>query len=378
MMRVAVDAGLGSSRYGGLGGYVIRMVRGLAATPGFEVSALVPVHNLGHNEIGDLPGDSRVVPVEIGRADLDFYDRRVYWEQEILPSVLTEGGYDAYFGPTLLLPLTWPGAKVVAIHDLAFEAAPDFNTPVSTAFYQRWAKPSAEAAAGIAAISQATARDLDQRWGIADTVTVTPLASCLEFVPRDHAESRRAVIEAFGIDGPFALNVGGNFPRKNLHRLLDAVPLTGRFRSERTLVLVIPHRPEDVVDTVRQRGLQDYVKVVGYCPPDVLPHLFSAADFFVYPSLFEGFGLPPLEALQCGTPVAVSDRDPFREVLGADNAVYFDPTDPRSIADALDRLTADEELHERLAASGPPRAGCYSWETTVRMTAELIARSADR
>lgn len=65
--------------------------------------------------------------------------------------------------------------------------------------------------------------------------------------------------------------------------------------------------------------------------------------FFVYPSLFEGFGLPPLEAMQCGTPVAVSDRDPFREVLGADNALYFDPTDPRSIADALDRLTADHD-----------------------------------
>ena len=375
-MRLAVDAGLGSSRYGGLGGYVMRIVRGLAATPGFEVSALVPAHNLGRNEIGDLPGDSRVIPVEVGRPELDFYDRRVYWEQEVLPSVLSEGGYDAYFGPTLLLPLAWPGPKVVAIHDLAFEAAPDLNTPRSTAFYQKWAKPSAQAAAGIAAISHTTARDLDQLWGIADTVTVTHLAPCLEFVPADREESRRAVSATLDISGPYALNVGGDFPRKNLSRLLDAVPLASKFRREHTLVLVIPYRPEDMTELVRRRELQDCVKVVGYCPPELLPHLFSAADFFVYPSLFEGFGLPPLEAMQCGTPVAVSDRDPFREVLGADNALYFDPTDPGSMADALDRLTADRDLRDQLAAGGPSRAARYSWESTVRDTSELIARVA--
>ena len=169
-----------------------------------------------------LPGASRVVPVDVGREDLDFYDRRAYWEQELLPATLASGDYDAYFGPTLVLPLDWPGPKVVAVHDLAFEVAPDFNTPLSTAFYSRWARASAEAADGVVAISQATANDLEQRWGICETVTVTPLASCLDFVPADREQSARLVNEAFGFEAPFALNVGGNFPRKNLRRLLQA------------------------------------------------------------------------------------------------------------------------------------------------------------
>lgn len=192
-MRLAVDAGLGSSRYGGLGGYILRLVRGLAAMPGFEVAALVPAHYLDHNELGVLPGGSRVVPVDVGREDLGFYDRRSYWEQEVLPATLASGDYDAYFGPTLVLPLDWPGPKVVAVHDLAFEVAPDFNTPLSTAFYSRWARASAEAAAGVVAISKATANDLEQRWGISETVTVTPLASCLDFVPSDRRQSARLV-----------------------------------------------------------------------------------------------------------------------------------------------------------------------------------------
>lgn len=376
VVRLAVDAGLGSSRYGGLGGYIVRLVRGLAATPGYEVAALVPTQYLDHNELAVLPGGSRVVPVDVGRADLDFYDRRAYWEQEVLPATLTSAGYDAYFGPTLVLPLDWPGPKVVAVHDLAFEVASDFNTPLSTAFYSRWARASAEAADGVVAISQATANDLEHRWGISETVTVTPLASCLDYVPSDREQSATLVKEAFGIEAPFALNVGGNFPRKNLRRLLEATGRAHTFRAQNKLVIVVPYQPEAVIGQVRELGLDGSVEIVGYCPPDLLPHLYTAAQFFIYASLFEGFGLPPLEALQCGTPVAVSDREPFHEVLGDANAVYFDPTDLNAIAIALDRLSADEDLRVTLAESGPPRAALYSWARTIAGTAAVISRVA--
>ncbi len=375
-MRLAVDAGLGSSRYGGLGGYIIRLVRGLAATPGYEVAALVPTQYLDHNELGVLPGGSRVVPVDVGREDLDFYDRRAYWEQEVLPATLASGDYDAYFGPTLVLPLDWPGPKIVAVHDLAFEVAPDFNTPLSTAFYSRWARASGEAADGVVAISKATANDLEQRWGIAETVTVTPLASCLDFVPADREQSARLVSEAFDLHAPFALNVGGNFPRKNLRRLVEAAGQADVFRAQHKLVIVVPYQPEAVIGQVRDLGLDSSVEIVGYCPPDLLPHLYTAAQFFIYPSLFEGFGLPPLEALQCGTPVAVSDREPFHEVLGEGNAVYFDPTDLGAIATALDRLSTDEDLRVTLAESGPPRAALYTWAKTIAGTARVISRVA--
>jgi glycosyltransferase involved in cell wall biosynthesis len=211
-----------------------------------------------------LPGASRVVPVDVGREDLDFYDRRAYWEQELLPATLASGDYDAYFGPTLVLPLDWPGPKVVAVHDLAFEVAPDFNTPLSTAFYSRWARASAEAADGVVAISQATANDLEQRWGICETVTVTPLASCLDFVPADREQSARLVNEAFGFEAPFALNVGGNFPRKNLRRLLQAARQAHVFRAQHKLVIVVPYQPEAVTGQVRDLGLDGSVEIVGF------------------------------------------------------------------------------------------------------------------
>ncbi|MGD0811904.1 MAG: glycosyltransferase family 1 protein [Acidimicrobiales bacterium] len=373
---MAVDAGLGSFRYGGLGGYIVRLVRGLAAMPGYEVTALVPTHCMDHNELGVLPEGSRVVPVDVGRDASDFYDRRAYWEQEVLPATLASGDYDAYFGPTLVLPLEWPGPKIVAVHDLAFEVAPDFNTPLSTAFYSRWARASAEAADGVIAISQATANDLKQRWGISGTVSVTPLASCLDFVPADREQSARLVNEAFGVEAPFALNVGGNFPRKNLRRLLKAAGKADVFRAQHKLVIVVPYQPEAVIGQVRDLGLDASVEIVGYCPPDLLPHLYTAAQFFVYPSLFEGFGLPPLEALQCGTPVAVSDREPFHEVLGEGKAVYFDPTDIDDIAAALDRLSTDYDLRTALAESGPARAALYSWANTIAGTARVISRVA--
>ncbi|WP_329182250.1 glycosyltransferase family 4 protein [Streptomyces sp. NBC_01477] len=362
---------MSTSRSGGVGNYARRVISGLAAREDFDVVALLPDFAYDRAELPESNAHFRVevVPTDCPTPD-GFYDRRVLWEQDVALRYLEKIDHDVFFGPVFMAPCGWRGPKVVTVHDLAFERHRGYNTAESTAYYSSWARKCAEQAAAVMCISHHTRADVLERWDVAAGVFVTHLAPCLAPGPVDQELSGRVVAQALGLAAPFGLYVGDAVPRKNLTRLVAAVSREECFGPGYPMVLTLPPSAE-LSAVLREYGAEDRVRPIGHCPEDLLPHLYAAADFLVYPSLFEGFGLPPLEAMACGTAVAATSSGAVPEVL-QENALYFEPRDTDSIAAAIGRLAREPLLREELAERGRRHAARYTWERTVARTAEVL------
>ena len=219
-------------------------------------------------------------------------------------------------------------------------------------------------------------------WTRADLVRLFPRAAGKERVVLEAAATPAGVsdpgevVARLGIERPFVLSVGTLEPRKNLGRLVEAWGrLPDELRAAHTLALVGPQGWEldEVLAPVRASG--DDVRVTGFVGDDDLAALYRACRAFAYPSLYEGFGLPVLEAMLQGAPVVCSDSSSLPEV-GGDAVAYVDPRDTGSIVAALERLLGDPDERARLAAAGPVRAARFSWDETARLTYEALAALA--
>ncbi|MEA2155983.1 MAG: hypothetical protein QOE11_2123 [Solirubrobacteraceae bacterium] len=235
-------------------------------------------------------------------------------------------------------------------------------------------------AASFVAISQATADDLAERFPAARSRTsVVALAADARYAaagagpPPSADRLRRA-----GVEGPYVLGVGTLEPRKNLPRLIEAfATLPGDVRAGRTLVLVgaVGWDTDETLSSIARHA--DVVRAVGSVAEADLPALYRGADLVACPSLYEGFGLPVLEAMAAGTPVLTSDRSSLPEVAG-DAAILVDPTDVASIRAGLARALGDEGLRAALSARGRERARDFSWERCARETLAVLEQAARR
>jgi glycosyltransferase involved in cell wall biosynthesis len=240
-------------------------------------------------------------------------------------------------------------------------------------------------ASRIIAVSEATKRDLLELYGVeAERIEVVPHGvDARVFHPSSPDEIGR-VRRRFGIEGQYVLSLGGIEPRKNLPNLVRAFArLPARARP--ALVLAgggVEWNPEgrDALQEVMREVRADVgerVVLTGYVQEPDKVALLGGAEALVYPSLYEGFGLPVLEAMACGTPVVTSDLSALPEVAG-DAAVLVDPRDPDAIASAIERVLGDEDLRRGLADSGMSRAARFTWEETARRTAAVLHRAAER
>jgi glycosyltransferase involved in cell wall biosynthesis len=221
----------------------------------------------------------------------------------------------------------------------------------------------------LLAISEHTRRDLIDLLGAPPAgVTVTHCGVDPTFRPLDAAQVA-AWRARYGLPERFILYVGTLEPRKNVPRLLDAYARLRRRGPVPPLVLVGGRgwRHAAIDARLAALGLGDAVRFLGYVPAAELPLCYNAAGVFVYPSLYEGFGLPPLEALACGTPVVTSNAASLPEAVG-DAAVLVDPRDPAALADALAAALADEPLRQRLRAAGLAQARRFSWRRMAEQT----------
>ncbi|MEZ4767715.1 MAG: glycosyltransferase family 1 protein [Caldilineales bacterium] len=298
---------------------------------------------------------------------------------------------------------------VVTIHDISFELYPEFFSPRDYAVLKTLVPFSARRAARVITVSQHAKREIVQRYGIDPAkVVVTYEAAAGQFQPVSDPAALQAVRDKYGIgDGPFLLALGNLQPRKNIARLVEAfrqavsderlTANSGRPTSHgeqrattpdyRSLVtdhstalrdgtpwsLVIAGkaqwRESEIFTTVQRASLEDRVVFPGYVDDADLPALYSAATAFVYPSLYEGFGLPPLEAMACGTPVVCSSAASLPEVVG-DAAVSIDPLRVDSLAQGLSDVLGNAGLRDDLRARGLRRAARFSWD---RCAAETLA-----
>ena len=275
-----------------------------------------------------------------------------------------------------------PCPVVVSIHDLSFEHLPETFKRRSRAQLRLTVRRSAEKAAHVLALSEHARADIIATYGIPpERVTAIPLAASDHFHPISDEKELQRVRHTYGIAGDYILAVGSIQPRKNLSRLIAAYALLRRDRTEQDLpkLVIVGKRAwlyEETLRAIKEQGVADSTILTGYVPDSDLPALYSGALCFVYPSLFEGFGLPPLEAMKCGVPVIAGNRTSLPEVVG-DAGVLVDPFDPQAIAGAVAQVLDDSDFQQELRVKGLNRAQLFDWKETAKSTLEVYKRAVD-
>jgi glycosyltransferase involved in cell wall biosynthesis len=377
-MRIGISTPVIQRGKSGVGQYVLSLVRALLAEAGsHEFTLFVLEEDLPLFEFAEPV--MRVVPVaERHRPAV----KNILWHQARLPALAQQLRLDVLHVPSYRRML-WPRpcALVATIHDLA-----PFRLPGK---YDRWrmfygrivARRLASRQDEIVAVSRATADDIRRFFHVPDhRVTVVPNGLDHErFAPGSHAGAAADVAQRHGVRPPFFLYVARlEHPGKNHARLIAAF---NRFKTRTPspwqLVLIGSdwHGAEVIHDLVRHSPFAADIRRLGYIPPGELTTWYQAATAFVYPSLFEGFGLPPLEAMACGCPVLASTDAAVAEVC-ADAALLANPEDVDALQHQLQRLAADSALRERLSAAGIARARLFNWDETARRTLDVYRRAA--
>lgn len=299
------------------------------------------------------------------------------WTPVVWPLMLRRERAQLAHGVYLVPPCA-PCPTVVSIHDVSFMPHPEWF-PRRQLHRMRVLIPlSARRATTIVTLSEHAADEIVTHLHVPRRkVVVIPAGVNAHFTPMPRAEAREWVRVKFGLRDRYLLSVGLLQPRKNLIRLLEAFALLQRTRPELKLAVVgaTGWGTEPFHQRLRELQLEESVVLCGSVSEDDLRALYSAAAVFVYPSLYEGFGLPPLEAMRCGTPVAAADATAIPEVVG-DAAVRFDPLDVEAMAAALAAVLDDRDLASRLVAAGLERARQFSWRTAAAAYLRLFAELA--
>jgi glycosyltransferase involved in cell wall biosynthesis len=260
---------------------------------------------------------------------------------------------------------------VVTIHDISWEHYPELYSASHLLRLKTTVPWSARRADRILAVSHSVKSALVELYELeADKIVVTPLAASPNFYPREQAPCWERLRDKYGIQGRFILFVGNMTPRKNLSRVLEAFAWLHRHRRiEEKLVIVGPRilDSSSFLSMLRELQLEKEVICTGYLNQEELPDFYSAAEAFVFPSVYEAFGLPTLEAMACGTPVIASNRPAFPEVAG-EAALLVDPEDWDAIANAIERVASDARLRQELRLAGLKRAREFSWQATAAQT----------
>jgi len=288
----------------------------------------------------------------------------------------TEAGLVHYPFP-LMYPRSVGKPVVLTFYDLQHVFFPDFFTRRTWRRRDRDYRRAVAEATRIIAISQHTADCLQEHYQVpAGKIDVVHLGIDTEFRAIDDREQLAVVRERYGFERPFLYYPAATWPHKNHLTLLSAVSLLQeRYGFDGDLVLtgVTKQHHDTIAAEIERLGLQKRVRLLGYLPYEDLPMLYNLARLMVFPSLFEGFGIPLLEAMACGCPVACSNTTSLPEVAG-DAATLFDPRSADDMAAAIWRVWSDEGLRQELARRGLERAAGFTWEETARRTVETYRR----
>jgi glycosyltransferase involved in cell wall biosynthesis len=369
-MRIGVDARLYYYQPAGIGLYTSRLLDALASIEGQN----------GQNDYVVL--QSRKDRSSLATGSL-FHRRSLWtpphhrWEQVTLPLELAPLGLDLLHSPDFIPPFRWRGRSVITVMDLAFLRFPQLLTDESRRYYGQIGRAVTRADA-ILAISQSTKNDLmDLLNAPAGKITVTHLAADPDCRPVTDPAPLQAMRRTYGLPARYLLFVGTLEPRKDLPTLLRAFASLGSAGQD--LCLAVAGRPgwlyEQVYELAASLRLGDRVRFLGGVPAADLPALYSGARLFVLPSLYEGFGMPLLEAMACGAPVVCANTSSLPEIAG-DAALLFPPGDEAALAQAITTLLLDDGLRRRLSERGLARAARFSWEATARQTLAVYASLA--
>ena len=357
---------LAPGEMGGLEVYARQLVAALAERD--DVRLTLFVNRLAGPEWGEL------APVQVAQLDPR---RRVQWvagDQIHAVRLARRAGVDLVHSVSSTAPATGRFARVLTLHDLHYRVHPEAHFGMRALGMRALVPLAVRRAHRVIVPSRATLADLLRFTGAKrDRVDVVPYGlGQAPGSPGDRGAGRELVGAG---DRRVVLSVSAKRPHKNLARLIGAF---ARIASEHRPLLVLPGYPtpheKELRELAHVRGVADSVLFLGWVSERELEDLYAAADCFAFPSLYEGFGFPVLEAMARGVPVATSSRASLAEVAG-DAALTFDPEDEASIASAIETLLADEPLRARLAAAGRERARGFTWERAAELTVESYRRA---
>jgi len=380
--RVALNALFLHYPFSGTGRYVAQLVAAIErwAEPVLLGSrAFPPAVSVFSHDVNVVPKQS----VQLLASPIDRLPRslaKIWYEQLGLPSAASLAKVDLVHYPYFAAPL-WPRQPtIVTVHDLVPIVRPEYRRTAGQRLYTTLVSHSLHFANRIITDSQASAHDLQRLLGIpAHQIRVIPLAVDARFRPLATPEEEvwaDTVLARYGLDRPYLLYLGGLDRRKNVDCLIKAFAMLRRGRDlPHCLVIVGAVRAGqplfyDPRPDVERLGIAETVRFLGVVGDDDVRALYGRADTFVFPSLYEGFGLPPLEAMACGAPVVCSCASSLPEVVG-EAGLLFDPNDPLALAEMLRRVLTDQELRQDLKRRGPKQAAAFTWEATLAATAQV-------
>lgn len=364
-LRIMLDARATTPHFPGVARATLGLLGGLAA---IEQPHSIAVLSGPGAPPASLPAfaDRRLRRVAAGSGALGL------GQQWRLPLLAARFGADVWHAPYYVRPLWGLPPAVVTVYDVIGRIVPGaLSLPARFAF-EALLRVSLRRAALVITSSQSTRADLQAAYGVpAQRLRVIPLAAGSEFRPQP-AATVAAVAQRYGLPGRYVLYVGSNKPHKNLPALVQAF---ARVRSDAVLVIAgrWDRRYPEARDAARALGLGARVRWLPDVGDAELPALMSGALGFVFPSRYEGFGLPPLEAMQCGTAVIAAATSSLPEVVG--DAGLLVPPSAGALAEGLQRLLDDDALREQLAAAGLRRAARFSWAETARRVVEVYEQT---
>lgn len=371
MTAIGVDYTAAHEQGAGIGRYVRELVRALAALDDATPYRLF-VAGAQRRALPPPPGanftwrPTRITPLWFARL----------WHRLRLPLPVEAftGRVRLFHATDFTLPPTLSGTRtLLTVHDLSFVRAPETTTPVLKAYLDAVVPRSVRRATHVLADSQATKDDLVELYKTPpDKITVLLGGVNPEFRPITDAHARQVVRARYSLPpNPYIFSVGTVQPRKNYARLVQALAALGPQHADVHLVIAGGRGWLDapIYQTVRDLGMGERVHFTGFVRDEDLPVLYSDAVCLAYPSLYEGIGLPVLEAMACATPVVTSTISSLPEVAG-DAALLIDPYDVEALAGALRRLLDDSALRETLVARGARQAAFFTWE---RAASQLLA-----
>ncbi len=388
MTHIAINAQLVSFgqtyRNAGVSRYTYTLLEALDAIGGDDLTYTVFVSSAEAAAAAASPlGHSAHVRLEAAQWTTTSPLRRITWEQVRLPTRLREVGAQVFHAPVNVAPERLPCPAVVTIHDLAFVRYPEYFRPARRIYQRTFTERSARAAQLIVAVSESTRQDIIAAFGVApERVRVIYPTVSADFQPSGDPAALAAFRARHGLPARYLLYLGTLEPRKNLITLVEAY---ARLRAEsptgteETPPLILAGAKgwyyESLFERVRALGLERYVTFAGYVSREEQALWYAGAALFLYPSLYEGFGLPVAEALACGVPTITSDVSSLPEVAGP-VAIQVPPTDVVRLAQAMRDALADRTLRQRMVVEGPQWTRRFSMDRLARQYAAVYHEAA--
>ncbi len=363
-MRIGIDARLVYYSRAGIGQYIMRLAEALASLDAHHHEFVLLQSRKDRTQIVNGNNFSRISSWTPSHHRL---------EQTAFRLEIGRLRLDLLHSPDFIPPFRRNCRSVITVHDLAFLLYPHFLTKEAARYYGQ-IDQAVRLTDHIIAVSESTRRDTVNLLGVPERkITVIHEAANPIYRQVNAVEARRHVADKYGLEDEYILFVSTIEPRKNLPGLLQSYrKLLDDYKRPEKLVLAGSPGwlSEEVQDTVDNLNLDDQVRFLGRIPSNHLVHLYNAARLLVHPSFYEGFGLPPLEAMTCGTPTIVSNVSALPEVVG-DAAILVDPHDIDGLTVAMWRVLYDEDLRASLISKGLKRASKFSWKRAARETLDV-------